>query len=140
MFLMDDAPIKEDKERVATSSPHEVDAGSQCARWASTQRHGHCISLYYVCANALERSMIYDCHNERSSPCSPPGGRPDAGRTRNAKALWLVQWPWPRQVDAGVQETGLQTDVAVGQLCNPWGGWWWHLLGAWILDTSGCSR
>src|SRR6266487_5977472 len=81
-----------------------------------------------------------DCHNERRSSHSPPCGGIDPGRTRNAKALWLVCRAWSRQVDAGVREAGLQTGVAVGQPGDPGGGGWRRLRRPWVLDAPGCSR
>src|SRR5438874_13692466 len=97
-------------------------------------------TLYHSYANAVERNMIHDCHHEYSSPHSPSGGWPDAGRPRNAKALWLVRWPWSHQVDAGVRETRLKTGMAVDQLCDPGSGGRRPLCRIGVLDTLGRRR
>src|SRR5579863_837128 len=84
--------------------------------------------------------MIHGSHNEQRSSHSAPCGWTDTGRTRYAKALWLVCRAWACQIDAGVRETAVQTRMAVGRLCDPGGAGRRTLRRPGVLDAPGGSR
>src|SRR5437773_4377773 len=81
--------------------------------------------------HTMEGNIIHDCHHKYSAPHASPGGGPDAGRPRHAKALWLVRRPWSRQIEEGVRAAGLQTGLAVGQPGHPGRGGRWALRRTW---------
>src|SRR5450755_2388022 len=97
-------------------------------------------TLFHSDVTTVERNIIHDCHLKYSSPHAPSRGWPDAGRAWSAKTLWLVRWSWSHPVETGIRETGLQTGMAVAQLCHPGRGGWWPLRRAWVLDAPGCRR
>src|SRR5260370_27862599 len=61
----------------------------------------------------------------------------DNCRARSAKALWLVRWAWPHQMDAGNTEPGLQARAVVDDPGDSGRIGRRPLPGIWFADTAG---